>query len=108
MKYQFTDDMDQISGFGGRAMVVAGLEWIDANPNSVPRFTSYQNIYGVIGEDNEDAKKLSEAVVAASGGDCTGAMHQAVIGHVMWIVRNGWEKYVAECIRRKAERGVAA
>ena len=39
-KYVYTDNMSEISGFGGgyeaacRAMVVAGLEHLDANPQA--------------------------------------------------------------------------
>ena len=106
IKYQYTDDMGEISGFGGdyeqtcRNMVVAGLEWLDSNPNSDPQFHGYKSIYGVITEDNEDAKKLSDAVVNASGGDCTGAMHQATISRILWIRKNGWDKYCDECRKR--------
>ena len=99
---QYTDDMDEISGFGGgyeaacRAMVLAGLDWLDAHPDADPKFHGLEGIYGIIQEDNADAKALSDAVVAASSGDCTAAMHQAAIGHIFWIRNNGWEKYAEE------------
>jgi hypothetical protein len=101
-KYQFTPEMREISGFGGgyeeacRKMVQAGLEWFDANTEADPQFHSYKNVYGVIWEDNEFAKELSRVVVDASGGDCTGAMHQAAISHILFVRKNGWEKYVEE------------
>jgi hypothetical protein len=103
---EYTDDMGEISGFGGgyeatcRAMVLAGLEWFDAHPNAEPKFHGYKGIYGIISEDNEDAKALTEAVVAAAKGDCTGAMHQATIGHVLWIRSNSWDEYCK--LRREA------
>ena len=111
-KYVYTDDMSEISGFGGgyesacRAMVVAGLEHLDANPHADPQFHGYQGIYGSITEDNADAKALSEAVVKAANGDCTGAMHQAAISHVLWIRENGWDRYCAESRERQANTAV--
>ena len=101
-KYVFTEEMREISGFGGsyesacREMLVAGLEWLDAHPDADPKFTAYENIYGVISENNDDAKSLSDAVVAPTKNECTGAMHQAVISHVMWIKQHSWDEYVAE------------
>lgn len=102
-EYQYTADMGEISGFGGgyeatcRAMVVAGLNFWDAMPPDFdPKFHGFEGIYGIITEDNADAKALSNAVVAGSGGDCTGAMHQATIGHVFAVRRLGWDAYRAE------------
>lgn len=103
--YLFTDDMDEISGFGGgyeqtcRNMVAAGMEWFDANPDADPKFKGNESIYGLILEDNEDAKALSAAVVAAANGDCTGAMHQATVSHCLYARKNGWEKY-CEAMRK--------
>lgn len=106
-KYVWTPEMGEISGFGGgyeatcRAMLVAALEWLDAHPQIDPRFYGYQGIYGIISEDNEDAKALSEAAVAPSGGDCTGAMHQAVITSALWIRKHGWDAYVQQMSRKE-------
>jgi len=107
-KYVYTDDMSELSGFGGgyeatcRAMVVAGLKHLDAHPEADPQFHGYKGIYGIITEDNADAKALSEAVVKAANGDCTGAMHQAAISHVLWIRKNGWDRYCVESRERQA------
>jgi len=106
-KYIYTDDMDEISGFGGgyekacRDMVVAGLKWLDAHPTAEPKFHGYKDVYGICMEDNQDAKDLSSAMVKAAD-DCTGAMHQATVSRVLWIRRNGWDKYVAECRKQEA------
>jgi hypothetical protein len=60
---QFTDDMREISGFGGgyeqqcRAMVLAGLDWLDAHPDADPKFHGYSGVYGIATEDNDDAKR---------------------------------------------------
>lgn len=104
-KYTYTEDMAEISGFGGtyesacRNMVIAGLEWWDEHPNADPKFQGYKNVYGVINDQNKDAKDLSNAVVKACE-DCTGAMHQAVISHILRIRHVGWEQYCKESIER--------
>ncbi len=109
--YEFTPEMGEISGFGGgyeetcRAMLKAGLEWLDANPKADPQFHGYKNVYGIISEDNADAKALSKAAVAAADDDCTGAMHQAVITSVFWIRKNGWEKYVEVMSKEEQKQG---
>jgi hypothetical protein len=106
MAYVYTDNMCEISGFGGgyelccRAMVVAGLEWLDAHPGAKPEFHGWRGIYGVIVDDNEDAKALSlaieEAAKAQGRGGATGAMHQAAVTHILTIRDKGWDWYVAE------------
>ena len=99
--YEFEEGMSEISGFGGhyeenrRRMVKAGLEWFDEHPKADPKFIGYEGIYGIISEDNEDAKKLSKAVTASVSG-CSGAMHQATIGHILHIHKVGWDIYVKE------------
>lgn len=95
------DEMkSEISGMGGgyettcRNMLKSGLKWLGKNPNCDPQFKCYKNIYGVISEENKDAKNLSAAVVAGAGGDCTGAMHQAVVQTVMYIRKVGLQDYL--------------
>lgn len=112
-KYEFTEDMHEISGFGGgyeeccRRMLIAGIEWLDAHPNADPKFHGYKGIYGVITEDNADAKELSQAVIKATGDyGATGAMHQAVIGAAMYIKANGWEAYVKEMTHPDGKAGL--
>ena len=97
--YEFTEEMGEISGFGGgyeavcRKMLKNGLEWLDANPEADPHISGYKNLYGIINEDNDDAKALSKAVMTDIE-DATGAMHQAVMTALLWIKANGWDKYV--------------
>jgi hypothetical protein len=108
MAYDFTPEMGEISGFGGgyeetcRSMLKAGLEFWDRmeerkydGPPFDPKFHGFQGVYGIIAEDNDDAKALSEAVVAVASG-CSGAMHQAVISSIFYIRTNGWDAYVTE------------
>lgn len=105
----FTDAMGEISGLGGgyeeccRSMLAAGMAWLDAHPAADPQFHGYKHVYGILNEDNDDAKALTEAVIdAARGrGGATGAMHQAVISHLMFILKNGWDQYVAEMSKKE-------
>ena len=97
----WSEDMGEISGFGGgyeaacRAMVFAGMDWVDAHPDADPVFQGYTNVFGVICEINEEAEALTKVVVDAAKalGGSTGAMHQATIGHVLAYRRLGWEQY---------------
>lgn len=101
---EWTPEMGEISGFGGgyedmcRRMLFAALDWLDEHPDANPQFHGYKGVYGVISEDNDDAKALSKAAVAPSledgSGGATGAMHQAVITSALWIRGNGWDAYV--------------
>ncbi len=106
-KYQFTEGMGEISGFGGgyeqtcRNMLAAGVEWFDEHPEANPRFKGFKGVYGIMMEDNDDAKALSAAILEGSGDDCTGAMHQAVVGACLYIRKNGWDKYCKEMSRPK-------
>jgi hypothetical protein len=96
-KYEFTPEMREISGFGEeyeatcRAMLKAALEWLDAHPKAEPKFHGYKNVYGIIEEENDDARELSKAAIKPH---CTGAMHQAVISHALVIRKHGWDWYV--------------
>jgi hypothetical protein len=118
---EWTKDMGEISGFGGgyeavcRAMTLAGIAWIDANPTADPHFHGYKGIYGVLSEDNDDAKKLVEAMMDAPvmldgkqiqahvKDDCTGAMHHASCQHVMAYKRLGWDEYCKQLREREIE-----
>lgn len=102
----FDSAMGEISGFGGgyeetcRKMALAGMKWLDEHSSADPQFHGYTGIYGVISDDNDDAKVLTKAIIDASGGDCTGAMHQACVSHVMAYKRLGWDGYRAEMLKR--------
>jgi len=105
-KYVYTDEMDEISGFGGgyeatcRAMVRAGLLWLDNNIAANLSFKQYENIYGLTFDESDDCKAMQEVMIEASGNDCTGAMMQATLNHIMFIYKNGWDKYKEEMIKK--------
>ena len=109
---QHTDEMGEISGFGGgyeqccRDMLHAGVKWLEEHPQADPKFRAYSGVYGLIMEDNAEGKQLTGAVIKAAKGEATGAMHQAVIGRLLFIKKSGWDEYVKQCIAAK-EKEVA-
>jgi hypothetical protein len=94
--------MGEISGFGGgyeqccRTMLQAGLQWLSRNPDIALRFKMYENVVGIAVAENDDSEVLNEVLMDAAGGDCTGAMHQAVVSHILWIQHHSWDEYVAK------------
>lgn len=119
MSKQWTEDMGEISGFGGsyearcRAMVLGGIKYIDEHPNKEIKFHSYKDIYGIVIEDNDAAKALTKAMMdepvyqdgkllqERAGVDCTGAMHHAATDHCLAYKRLGWEEYRKQLRERK-------
>ena len=93
-------------------MVLAGIEWVDANPNADPRFQGFKDVFGLCLEDNEDAKSLVNAMMDAPvyfdgkllqkrvGDDCTGAIYHAACQHVMAYRRLGWDEYCRQLRER--------
>jgi hypothetical protein len=104
--------MKEISGFGGdyedtcRKMLIAGIEWLDAHPDKAPIFKQNPDIFGLVKEDNAAAESLSAAIVDAAEGDATGAMHHAVIQHVMTVNQIGWDAYVQSMTHPQGEIGM--
>lgn len=112
--YDWREEMGEISGFGDtyeaacRSMLVAALDFWDGQDESFdPKYKGFEDVYGVCLDDNDDAKKLDEAIMDAEivygdgtrercGDGASGAMHQAVISHAFFVRKNGWERYVQE------------
>ncbi len=103
----------EVSGFGGsyeagcRAMIMAGFNWIDANPDASPQYRGFKGVFGLVTDSNPDATKLDEAILnakvitedgkeARAGDECTGAMHHAAVKHCLFYKANGWEKWKQE------------
>lgn len=114
----FSDEMREVSGLGKgggqrgreyekacRRMILAGVRWLEEYPNANPEFHGFKNVYGVCVEDNDDAKYLSEATVATCP-DCSGAMHQAAVSHVLLVKKLGWDKYVEEMRKPEEDKEV--
>ena len=103
-KYIWTEDMGEISGFGGnyeeacRAMLLFGVEWLDQNPQANPEFQGYQGVFGIARSNNKDAQELDKAIQAGAdsidpNGGMTGAMYQAVVERLLYIKKNGWKDF---------------
>jgi hypothetical protein len=88
-KYQFTPEMGEISGLGGtyeetcRAMLAAGLEWLDAHP----------------GKTIETGKTELEDAIAGQIDDTTGAQMRAVMMLIRRIKETNWEHFCTEAAR---------
>ncbi len=108
-KYEYTEKMDEISGFGGgyeeqcRRLVIAGLEWWDKHSESKPKYSTLKNVFGMIISENPEAEEMDKAMVGATDGDVTGAMMHAAHEHIRYIRKNGWDAYVKE-MEKKDEK----
>lgn len=102
--YRHTADMGEISGFGGgyekvcQDMLEAGVKHIEEKRlcGGDISLSGLVNVFGLCFPENEPTKELSNVVVDAAGGDCTGAMHHAVMSRLAYIAKNGWDKYCEE------------
>jgi hypothetical protein len=109
MKYKFTNKMAEISGFGGdyeeacRKMIVVGLEWLDKQEGEYPKFRGYKNVTGLIIEENKPAKELTKIMNQVIGDEASGAMMQICVEHILYIKKNGWEKYKEIKVKQKLE-----
>ncbi len=121
-RFPWTDDMDEISGFGGsyeegcRRMVSAGVAWLDENPalKHAVMFEEYKNVVGIAIPRGEPAKELEDAMLGApiyvdgkltTCGEygVTGAMMQYSVHHAIHAEKLGWPAY-QEWMREKAKR----
>jgi hypothetical protein len=94
----YSDMTREISGFGGgyeatcRKMVIQGARWLADNPQASPKLHGFKGIYGICVAENDDAKSFEKAMMDGVD-DCTGAMHQACVGHAIQAHRIGWDNY---------------
>ena len=112
----------EVSGFGPdtsyeqgcRAMVLAGMQWWEDHPNADPKFKGMKDVFGLVLEENDDAKDLTETIMNAEcvhpeindgnvfkvRTEATGAMHHAAIGHVLAYKRLGEDEYWKQLLER--------
>lgn len=97
--FEWTEDMRQISGFGGgyeracRQMVSQGCRWWSEHPEADPRFKGFKDVFGLTVDENDDAKAL-EAAIHADVDGASGAMHQGAVSHVFaWRRFGSWLAY---------------
>lgn len=106
IRYRHTEEMGEISGFGGgyeeacQDMLEAGVKWLLANKPESLVMKESPNIFGIILTEGDEAEALSKAVIDASGGEATGAMHHAVMSRLHYINANGWDAYVKVLLER--------
>ena len=90
-----------ISGMGGgyeracQLMLRAGISWLAKHRDFVFDYETIPNVYGIAISDSASAKELDQVLLDAAGGDCTGAQHQCVIGHLAYIHKFGLDAWLA-------------
>lgn len=100
IRYRHTAEMGEISGFGGeyeeccQDMLEAGVKWLLENKPKELVMAGDPNIFGLLLMKSEEAEALSKAVIEASGGEATGAMHHSVMSRLYYIDGHGWDAYV--------------
>ena len=88
-----------VSGFGGdyeracQLMIQAGVKFLDENEFHFD-YQTISGVYGLCFSDAPWSKDLEKVLLEAVDGDCTGAMHQCVIGHLQKIKEHGYEWWV--------------
>lgn len=110
-RLEFTEDMNEVSGFGGfyerccRAGVCAGAEWLAAHPKARPVFESVPNVIGLMIPADDDARSLQRAIDAALvtrddgtkvplGEELTAIQFYTIVNHATYIAEHGWNRYV--------------
>lgn len=106
MEYKHTDDMGEISGFGGgyeavcQQMLHNGVSFLANRSGADVKVLESPQIYGIVKMEGDDAEALELAVMAGID-DATGAMHHAVMSRLAYINKNGWDTYCAELRKPK-------
>lgn len=90
-----------ISGMGGgyeatcQKMLWNGIRYLEGGgAKDDIRISSFKNVVGVAICESDAAKALEKAMMEGVD-DCTGAMHQCVIGHLLFIAKNGRDAWQA-------------
>lgn len=106
-------DTFSLSGFGGsyedmcQRMLWRGVGFLaEVNPPTEmwDGAKEFKDIYGVMITEGKHLKAL-DSVIVKPGEDCTGAMHQCVMGHLRFIHQNGIEKWRAELAPHRTDPG---
>jgi len=96
-----------ISGFGGsyeaacQKMLLQGLKFLNEHPNFDFRvYKSSPQVFGLCIGEGETAEALDKAVY--EGVEPSGAMHHAVISHLAYIHKHGYEGWLSEAEKQGA------
>jgi hypothetical protein len=94
-EFTWTDDMDEISGFGGgyeaccRTMVRAGVLWLRERGADLDKWPDFRD-------------EMSDMLDDASGRQSSGAQVGAAMSHATFIYKQGWSTCAAKMRERKA------
>ena len=94
-----TIDISGMSGsyeWGCQMMLKAGLKFLKEHPDFHFDYQQYNGVAGIAFTDTPWGKELDKVLDEASGHNSTGAMHQAVINHLMFIHKNGYEEWLKQ------------
>lgn len=89
-----------VSGMGGgyeracQLMIQAGVKFLQENEFHFD-YRTLKGVYGVAFSDAPWSEDLEKVLMDAVGGDCTGAMHQCVIGHLTYIHKESYEAWLS-------------
>lgn len=101
-----TVDISGMSGGyerGCQLMLRAGIKFLKEHPDFHFDYQSFKNVYGLCWSDTPWGKQLDKVLMDAveKEGGCTGAMHQAVIGHLQYIHRHGYKKWLEQFPKKR-------
>src|SRR5207245_780664 len=86
-------------------MITAGLVYLSEHPEFKWKFSSLMGgpirVYGIMTPENDDSKKLEKVLLKAVP-DASGAMHQAVVGHLMGIWKTGYQAWLNRARKQKS------
>ncbi len=90
-----------ISGFSGsyeagcQKMLLNGLKFLNEHPNfDWTAYKEYRGVFGLAIAESSEAKELDDAV--CQDVKPSGAMHSAVISHLAYINKHGYDAWLAE------------
>jgi len=91
-----------ISGMSGgyevacQRMLRAGINYLKDKPEFHFDYEGFERVYGVCFTETPWGKDLDKVLMEAVNNDCTGAMHQCVIGHLNQIHKHGVEWWLKQ------------
>jgi hypothetical protein len=91
-----------ISGMSGgyevacQRMLRAGVNYLKDKPEFHFDYEGFERVYGVCFTETPWGKDLDKVLMEAVNNDCTGAMHQGVIGHLAQIHKHGIEWWLKQ------------
>jgi hypothetical protein len=105
--FEFTDDMNEISGLGGaheralRAAVLAGARWWVIHPEGDPIIEGDdKECCGTNADGRSLMRAVNETIFTCDDGVkvplstvFTPAMYYAAMYHIVWIGEHGWDHY---------------